>query len=74
VATNMARPLFPPSWASTRRAATLLKHPDLVVPLAKMAALNAAVFQHHRRYPRRYDPETFAAWKKWSHRLFATLR
>ncbi len=74
VATNTAHPLFSPSWASVRRAAILYKHPDLIMPLGKMAALYAAVYQHHRRYPRHYDPQTFAAWKKWSHRLFATLR
>ena len=55
------------------RLTGLLKHPDLILPIARMQLVTFAIDRHYSKYPETYDPEGFAAWRKREKQLFSLL-
>jgi len=53
-----------------RRLKGLLKSPQLILPLAKMSRLALQVQKHYSKYPRQYDPDSFASWKRKANSCF----
>ncbi len=60
--------------AMARRARAMARTPGLLPPMARMGGLAGAIVAHHRRYPRRWDPDRLERWSRRSDRLFARLR
>ena len=56
-----------------QRMRGLIRHPDLIPKIGHMAALAALVDHHWSSYPRYFDPERFAAWKRRDRDLFEPL-
>jgi len=55
------------------RLVGLIKHPNLVPPLLRMATLSQAVRRHYRRYPERFCAASLRDWTEKANRLFAQL-
>jgi flavin-dependent dehydrogenase len=67
---------LPPLTSRTliRRARAIRRNPRLVPPLVQMGSIMGAIVAHHRRYPKRWDPQEVEAWGRRSDRLFGRLR
>jgi len=55
------------------RILAMARNPRFIVPITRMGATIGKVLTHYARYPERYDPVKFAAWKEKKRKIFGRL-
>ncbi len=70
---SIPKPISMSPSSVLRRISGLIKNPTLIGLVRRMASASLKVRRHYASYPRRYEPDSFEAWRRECRRLFAPL-
>jgi len=67
---SIPKPISMSPKSVLQRMGAALRNPSLIGFVRKMASASFRVRLHYARYPKRYDPQSFEAWRKRNEQLF----